>query len=122
MKSYPSIPKDIQHVQMYAFDKLDGSLVRAEWNRKKNFHKFGSKSQLIAGDQPFLPEAPELIRAKYEKDLADLFKKERYEEATVFFEFFGANSFAGTHQVEQHTVTMLDVNLTKGASCFRAST
>lgn len=95
---------------MYAFDKLDGSQVRAEWNRKKSFHKFGSKSQLIAGDQPWLPEAPELVRAKYEQSLSDIFKKERYEEATVFFEFYGPNSFAGHHQVEQHTVTLLDVN------------
>ena len=110
MKAYPSISRNVQNIPVYGFAKHDGNCVRAEWDRKKKFHKFGSKTQLIAEDQPFLPEAPDLIREKYEKDLSDIFKKERYESATVFLEFYGLNSFAGTHQVEPHTVTLFDIN------------
>lgn len=110
MKSFPSIPKDIQHVQMYAFDKLDGSNIRCEWNRKKGFHKFGSKTRLIGTDQPFLPEAPDLIKAKFEKEMSDIFRKERYEEATAFFEFYGPSSFAGVHVVEPHDVSLIAVS------------
>ncbi|MCX9024677.1 MAG: hypothetical protein OIN85_01110 [Candidatus Methanoperedens sp.] len=111
MKSYPSVSKNVIHTQIYAFDKLDGSNIRAEWKRKgkTGFYKFGSRNQLISDEQPFLTEAPELIREKYEEELSRIFTKERYDEATVFFEFHGPNSFAGTHQKEQHTVTMFDV-------------
>lgn len=109
MKDYPTIPKDVRHVPVYAFDKLDGSNVRAEWSRKKGFHKFGSRTQLISDEQPFLTEAPDLIRAKYEKDVTDILRKERCESAILFFEFWGQNSFAGTHVVEPHTVTLFDV-------------
>lgn len=120
MKSYPSISKEIQHVQGYAFDKKDGSNVRCEWNKKKGFHKFGSKTQLIATDQLFLHEAPDLIKAKYEKQMHDIYVKERYEEATAFFEFHGPSSFAGVHQIEQHDVTLFDVNVYKRGILYPA--
>ena len=43
MKQYPTIPKTIQSIDIIAFDKLDGSNIRAEWNPKKGFYKFGSR-------------------------------------------------------------------------------
>ena len=43
MKGYPSIPREVQHsLNVYAFDKLDGSQIRAEWTQKNGFFKFGS--------------------------------------------------------------------------------
>jgi len=110
MKAYPSISADRQNIPVYAFDKKDGSQIRAEWDRKKLFHKFGSKTQLISDEQPFLKMAPTLVKEKYEKDLSDLFKKERFESVTCFFEFHGPNSFAGQHVDEAQTVTLFDVN------------
>lgn len=110
MKAYPSITKDVQNISITAFDKKDGSQIRAEWDRKKHFHKFGSKTQLISDEQPFLGEAPALIKAKYEKDLSDIFKKERFESVICFMEFHGPSSFAGNHVVEPHDVTLFDVN------------
>ena len=52
MKQYPSISHDIRSVQAYAFDKLDGSNIRAEWHPKKGFWKFGSRTRLLGTDQP----------------------------------------------------------------------
>ena len=53
MKSYRSIPfanKIPENETFYVFDKLDGSNIRAEWNPKKGFYKFGSRSQLLTPD------------------------------------------------------------------------
>lgn len=111
MKSYPSISKDIRHgVYIYAFDKLDGSNIRAEWNLKKGFHKFGSRTQLIDQNNSPLGQSIEIIKSKYEKDLSDIFKKQRWIDVLCFFEFHGPNSFAGIHYHEEHTVTLIDVN------------
>lgn len=66
MKEYLSIPREIRFgIPAYVFDKLDGSNIRAEWNKKKGFHKFGSKNRLIGTDQLFLPEAIPIIKSKY---------------------------------------------------------
>ena len=38
MKSYPSIPKDINpNINILSFDKLDGSLIRGTWNKSVDF-------------------------------------------------------------------------------------
>lgn len=48
MKSYPSISKNpLLNKEVYLFDKLDGSNIRAEWGSKQGFHKFGSLTKLI---------------------------------------------------------------------------
>ncbi len=113
MKSYPTISKDIQNIPCYAFDKLDGSNIRAEWNRKNGFCKFGSRHQLIDNTHLFLGEAPDLVKSKYEKSLSDIFKKERFERVVCFFEFYGENSFAGNHQKEKHDVVLFDLDVFK---------
>ena len=112
MKSYPSITKEIRHdIYIYAFDKLDGSNMRAEWNSKRGFYKFGSKTQLI--DEKTMPfgRAIPLIKEKYEDDLTMVFKERKWKDAICFFEFHGPSSFAGTHDFnEDLTVTLIDVN------------
>ena len=110
MKEYPPIQREIVNCPIYAFDKKDGSNIRSEWNRKQGLYKFGSRNRLLGEDQPFLTEAPDIIRNKYEKDLSDIFRKERFERVICFFEFWGPNSFAGTHIQEPHDVTLFDVN------------
>lgn len=111
MKDYPTISKEtIRGISIYAFDKCDGSHIRAEWNKKQKFYKFGSRGRLLGTDQPFISEAKEIIITKYEQDLSDIFKKNNWERAIVFFEFFGVNSFAGMHVDEPHDVLMFDVN------------
>jgi len=111
MKEYISISREILYgVTAYVFDKLDGSNIRAEWSRKKGFHKFGSRNRLIGSDQPFLPESIPIIQDKYAEDPSRIFKDQRYESATCFFEFWGESSFAGYHAEEPHDVTLFDVS------------
>lgn len=111
MKSYPSIPKEIRtDIYIYAFEKLDGSMIRCEWNNKKGFYKFGSRTQLIDETMPFGQSIP-LIKEKFEEDLALVFNEQKYKEAICFFEYYGPSSFAGSHNFEEiMTATLLDVN------------
>ena len=82
MKSYPSIDGQIRRgVPFFVFAKYDGSNMRAEWHPKKGFWKFGSRTQLIDETNPLGKSIP-LIKQKYESALTDIFKKERFEEAT----------------------------------------
>lgn len=60
MKQYPSIDGHIVHLPVIAFDKLDGSNIRCEWNRKKGLHKFGSRKVLLGADHTVLGESREL--------------------------------------------------------------
>ena len=99
---------------MYAWDKLYGSQIRCEWDRKKGLHKFGSRKVLLGADHPYLGSAEALTRAKYSEDLDRIFRKERYEFVTCYFEFHGPNSFAGLHEpADVHTTTLLDIDVYK---------
>lgn len=122
MKQYPSIPREIvRNLSIYAFDKLDGSNIRAEWNRKhKEFTKFGSRTVLLGEDHPHLGKSIGLIKSKYEKPLTDIFIDERWEEVVCFFEFYGPKSIAGIHDPEdtEQTVTLFDVNVHKRGQIF----
>jgi hypothetical protein len=112
MKSYPSITKDVrQDIYIYAFDKLDGSNIRAEWNSKRGFYKFGTRHQLMdEKSMPFARAIP-LIKEKYEADLTAVFKERDWKDALCFFEFWGPSSFAGFHNFEEKMdVTLIDVN------------
>lgn len=101
MKSYPSIPKDIISGQsVYAFDKLDGSNIRAEWSRKRGFYKFGTRTRLLGPDEPIFGQAIPIIRQKYEDALGKIARDERWQRCVFFFEFFGPSSFAGWHDDE----------------------
>lgn len=114
MKSYPSIIKTriapTEHI--FAFDKLDGSNIRAEWSKKeKTFFKFGSRNQLIERSSPILGQAIDLIMEKYGEELNQKFTDAKWQKAICFFEFYGINSFAGTHNPEDvKKVNLFDIN------------
>lgn len=112
MKHYPSISKEIRHdLYIYAFNKIDGSNIRAEWNNKRGFYKFGTRNQLTdEKTMPFGRSIP-LLRKKYEADLAKVFKERGWKDAICFFEYWGASSFAGNHDFEKPMdITLIDVN------------
>lgn len=115
MKEYHSIlPKVFYGTPIYMFQKFDGSNVRAEWKPKSGFYKFGSRHVLMDETHPHLGPAVNLIKSKYEKELSDIFRKERYQEVTCFFEYYGPNSFCGNHVLDEpHTVTLIDMSIYK---------
>jgi hypothetical protein len=113
LEQYPSIDKIIRNTHIYAYDKLDGSNIRAEWTRKTGFTKFGSRRQLIDESHTLLGEAIPLFNEKYADVLDEIFRKQKYQKATAFFEFYGENSFAGFHEDEPHEVTLFDVHIYK---------
>lgn len=113
MKRYPSIEfRDTIDHPVYAFDKIDGSNVRAEWNRKRGFYKFGTRNRLVdpKTEQGYFKEVPDLILQQYGEDLNRIFWDKRYESAIAFFEFWGDRSRFGQHKDEEHRVTLIDVN------------
>lgn len=114
MKHYPSIPKEINtNLPIFAFDKLDGSNIRAEWSKKRGFYKFGTKTQMLGEDHPMFGQSIPLIRSTYGDELSKVFAKAKVESVVAFFEFYGPNSFAGHHLDEPKKVTLLDVNYFK---------
>lgn len=114
MKQYHSIDGHIVHQPIYAFDKIDGSNIRCEWDRKKGLHKFGSRKVLLGADHPFLGQAEQLTQDTYSRDLNRIFRDQRWEFTTCYFEFAGPRSFAGLHEPEdEKSVTLFDVDVFK---------
>lgn len=104
-------------IPIIAFDKLDGSNIRAEWSPKAGLHRFGTRRQLIDPEKSgILAKAPELILNKYGNDLHGILSANGYASAVCFFEFHGPGSFAGQHvENDHHDVTLFDVApFTKG--------
>lgn len=110
MEIYPSTGTHLNSGHILAFDKLDGSNIRAEWTRKNGFNKFGTRHRLLDAAEPILGEAISLFQEKYADSLNHIFRKEQMTKATAFFEFHGPNSFAGQHEDEEHTVTLFDIH------------
>lgn len=112
MKEYLSIDNNLRSdVYIYAFDKIDGSNIRAEWNSKRGFYKFGTRHQLMDENSKPFGKAIPIIKNKYEEWLGIIFKEQGWRDALCFFEYYGPNSFAGYHlDTEEQTVTLLDVN------------
>ena len=132
MKDYPSIQSAgylLAHAAGYlgrpfvAFDKLDGSNIRAEWDRRKGWHLFGSRRRLLDASRPLLGQAIRLILDGYGDGLAKVFTDDpAFQgtcEATAYFEFLGPHSFAGQHDPaalgvpsnEPFQVVLIDVNI-----------
>ena len=118
MKQYPHIqyyPKGIMGEPVYAFDKLDGSCMRAEWSKKRGWCKFGSRTQMIDENNQQFGMAIKLFKVQYADDLDQIFrKKEEYrnsQEFVVYFEYFGDKSFAGYHvEGDKMFVRLFDVD------------
>lgn len=104
-----------------AFEKLDGSNIRAEWDGKRGWHQFGSRKRLLEASQPVLGRAIQLVLDGYGDDLAQALARRGVKQATAYFEFFGPHSFAGIHAPARlgvgHNdplrVVLIDVNLHK---------
>jgi len=120
MYRYPEIkgPSKAPHDRCIAFEKLDGSNMRFEWNPKRSWYKFGSRSQLIDKNYPILGQAIELFREEYADIMDVTFRREKkfrnIQGATAFAEFFGPNSFAGQHVEEDpKELVLFDLHIYK---------
>lgn len=125
MKEYPHInywDKGIFGENVYAFDKLDGSNIRVEWDRrtakKSNFSggftKFGTRTQIISKTNQHFGDSVDIFLEKYCDDLNKVFFSEKYfrniDKVTLFLEYFGPSSFAGFHNLkEKKDVVLFDV-------------
>ena len=129
MKTYHSIPKYTEEdfgKYIYAFDKIDGSNFKAEWDRKlskktrftNGFAKFGTRGQMIKNASNPFYEGIEIFRDKFAHELDEIFRTHKtfwnIDKITVYGEFFGDNSFAGMHDwKEPHDIYLYDVFLYK---------
>ena len=108
-----------------AFNKLDGSNLRFEWNQKESkkklnngFNKFGTRRQIIAPDDETWGEGIELFMNKYSEELDKIFRTNKYyrnaKKVTCFAEFYGENSFAGWHDPAEKgkmQLTLFDIDV-----------
>jgi len=115
LKSYPTIryfqQSDVgKHI--VAFQKIDGSNIRAEWNRKRGFYKFGSRTRLISESDVPLGESIGLIKEQ-EKDINNILLSTKIDSAICFFEFHGEHSKFGQHHTEPHQCSFIDISFYK---------
>lgn len=118
MKEYPSINfwnKGILGASVWVFEKLDGSSIRAEWNKKQGWYKFGSKKVMIDEQEYWLGESVKLFKEKYGESLAKIFREDKEirnrDNVTVFYEYFGYNTFAGLQiNTDKKDVVLFDVS------------
>lgn len=97
------------------YHKYDGSNIRVEWNKKQGFYKFGTRTRLLSLEDPVFGGIPDLFREKHsdwiEKIIVDKYKS---QNSVVFFEFFGENSFAGSHvESDEKKLILIDVSIYK---------
>lgn len=119
MKQYLEIqgPNKAPRQYCIAFDKYDGSNIRAEWTRKRGWDKFGSRKVLMDETHP-IGDAIDIFLNTYGDDLEKIFKKDKLfrncRNVTVFSEYFGPNSFAGWHDPDdKKEIVMFDVSIHK---------
>jgi len=101
MKSYPEISglsKIPYGEQCTAFYKYDGSNIRFEYSKKLGWHRFGTRRRMFDNTDKEYGRSIELFLNNYaepiEKVLQDKYSS---QDAVIFCEFFGEDSFAGYH-------------------------
>lgn len=120
MKQYPKIPTRIDGgseaslaKRFWVFDKLDGSNIRVEWSAKRGFFKFGTRKRLIDHTDEVFGKVAKLA-ADLEPKFAARFNEQKIQNAILFFEFLGPNSFAGWHDMkDEHRLVLIDIHVEK---------
>lgn len=118
MEQYPSIEgssKAPLGKPCIAFYKYDGSNLRWEWNPKKGWFKFGTRTQLFDAKTELFNEAIPIFMKMGDEIVRRVKSVERQpQRITAFTEFFGASSFTGVHVAgEPKELRLFDVYLFK---------
>ncbi len=119
MKSYPSIPRTfgsskIREFDAHLFDKVDGSNLRFEWDRKKGWYKFGTRRRLLYPSTPIFGMAIELFHDTLAEPIAKIAIDHKWPRLLLFAEFWGKHSFAGQHDPDdQKLLTPIDLSIYK---------
>lgn len=118
MKKYWSIPgptKDLFGMPCIAFYKYDGSNIRAEWNKKQGWYKFGTRNVLLHESEPYFGRAIQLFKDTYGEVLAKVLTDTyRCQQAEAYCEFFGEDSFGNYHNYDKpFEVMLIDVSIHK---------
>jgi hypothetical protein len=119
MKQYPKIPhwnKGPFGEETIAFFKNDGSNLRFEFSKNKNWYKFGTRNTMITQNDPNFGKGVDLFLNKYGEILPKIIenKYKKLDNFVVFCEYFGPNSFAGWHDPNDiMDIVLFDVSLYK---------
>lgn len=120
MLAYPSIPgaTKSRHVgkECMAFYKYDGSNLRWEWSPKRNWYKYGSRTQLFDESSEQFKDAIPLFKNGMADQIASIITTEfgKTERIVAFTEYYGPSSFAGWHDsTEQKDLVLIDVSVYK---------
>lgn len=123
MKLYPSIPGPSKAPQLpcIAFYKYDGSNIRAEWTKKRGWHKFGTRGQLLDESCPLFGGAVKLFHERLGDNIAKVIRDHKdyrgVTEAIVYCEYFGPSSIGMYHNWEElktkGELKLFDVNIHK---------
>ena len=99
----------------YSFYKYDGSNLRWEWNKKRGFYKYGSRKRLFDESDEQFGKALLLFKEKYEEPISRiLVDKFKQDKVVIFTEYFGENSFAGSHEkTDEMELRLFDVHIIK---------
>ncbi len=145
MKHYDSIPRiqddgSLKGEMVVGYNKLDGQNFCAVYNcRKKTWGPYGSRTVTVdENSEQFGDTVKFFNNSGYKEILADVVKEysgkrdvfNGVDEVTFFFEWYGANSFAGKHlEGDEMHLALIDVALKKKGyiepkdyeMCFRGS-
>jgi hypothetical protein len=119
MLQYPSIigpAKAPIGKQCVAFVKYDGSNLRWEWSPKAGWNKFGTRRQLFDASTPIYNQAIPIFMEQLADEIVYRTKQlvKKPERITAFTEFFGPQSFAGAHELDDpKELRLFDVFLFK---------
>ena len=103
MEQYPSIigsakaPLGKPCIAQY---KYDGSNLRWEWSPKHGFNKYGTRRHLFDKSDPVFGPSIEMFQDTLADEIIRRTKEivKNPQRITAFTEFFGPNSFAGSHE------------------------
>jgi hypothetical protein len=120
VKEYPSIPGWRKSPEIgsscIAFEKYDGSNLRWEWQLKRGWYKYGTRTRLFDASHVLYGQAIPLFQdvigpIVLDRILSSLdHKASTIRKMIAFTEFFGPSSFAGQHdEAEPKQLKLFDV-------------